>query len=45
MSNSGSSLVVLMPCGVSSAIEPGVLHAPLVVGAVDPDRDPLDLRI
>jgi len=29
----------------SSAVEPGILHAPLVVGAVDPDGDPLDLRI
>src|SRR5438093_1241240 len=29
----------------SVAIEPGVLHPPQVVWAVDPDRDPLDLGV
>ena len=28
-----------------SAVEPSVLHAPLVVGAVDPDGDPLHIGI
>src|SRR5205085_6843529 len=28
-----------------SAVEPGILHAPHIVGAVDPDRDALHLRV